>query len=71
VEAEWGISLKRSSASGAMLGGVTMFLSNREVRPTGYEVCEFLEAPDLVPVISSPAENGSDDDEHADDGEPA
>ena len=53
-----------------MLFVMTMFLSNREVRPTGYEVCEFLEAPALVPVVSSASETRSGDDERADDGEP-
>jgi hypothetical protein len=29
---------------------MTMYLSNRDVRPTGYEAGEFLESPTIVPA---------------------
>src|SRR5690348_5975917 len=66
AEADWGISLTQPGASGAMLAVMTMFLSNREVRPTGYEVCEFLEAPALVPAVASPSETRGDDEQAED-----
>ena len=36
--------------SGATLTGMTMYLPNRAVRPTGFEPGEFLEAPTMAPA---------------------
>jgi hypothetical protein len=53
---------------------MTMYLSNRDVRPTGYEPCEFLEsftmAPAVEPHLATPAvddENDEDDEDDEDD----
>jgi hypothetical protein len=45
---------------------MTMYLSNRDVRPTGYEPGEFIEPPTFVPAADPSPDNpevGDDDDE--------
>ena len=49
---DWGSSRRRPVPRRRDTSVMTMYLSNRDVRPTGYEVCEFLESP----AIPAPAE---------------
>jgi hypothetical protein len=42
---------------------MTMYLSNRDVRPTGYEAGEFLESPSIVPPPPKPVPPEVDDED--------
>jgi hypothetical protein len=43
---------------------MTIYLSNREVRPTGYEAGEFLESPTIAPAVEpNPGTREVDDDD--------
>jgi hypothetical protein len=44
---------------------MTMYLPNRDVRPTGYEAGEFLEPPPEAPVAEPPVVLSKSDDEQA------
>lgn len=44
------VSRTRRAPSGATMVAMTMYLSNRDVRPTGYEPGEFLEPPTTAEV---------------------
>jgi hypothetical protein len=45
---------------------MTMYLSNRDVRPTGYEAGEFLESPTIAPAVEpNPGKPGVDDEDDA------
>jgi len=42
---------------------MTMYLSNRDVRPTGYEAGEFLELPPMAPAVEPNRRTAEVDDE--------
>lgn len=48
---------------------MTMFLSNRDVCPTGYELCEFLDSPAFVPVTAPISDTHDRGDEYRADDE--
>ena len=52
---------------GATLTSMTMYLSNRDVGPTGCEPCEFLELPTMAPAVEPNPATPEVNDEFEDD----
>lgn len=56
-------------AAGATVIGMTMYLPNRDIRPTGYEAGEFLDLPPMT-VVEWPSPKRAADGDEADETQP-
>ena len=58
-----GVLRKRPGSLGATFAPMTMYLSNRDIRPTGYELVEFIDVPPAPDDLDPPLCLGPDNEQ--------